>query len=292
VTPPSPALDWRRSLPALIVLLGGFLAVGVDLFRGHETGGRAATSRCCRSRACSAPAGSSSTACSCRHAGRSRAFDGALVLDDLARFLSLADPVGGTALVLVAPTWTPGAAHRHRRVLRPCCSPSTASMCWLVSANDCPDRRSSRSRCCPLSLYVLTGVTRKNPRSNEAAVKYLVTGAFATCFLLDGHRASYTARRAPMTFEGIGASLASGNSSPLLLSGLGMLLVGFGFKIGAAPFHMWVADVYEGAPTTTTAYMSVTVKAAGVGALARVLLTVGLGSRPDLWARSPVVGAP
>jgi NADH-quinone oxidoreductase subunit N len=64
---------------------------------------------------------------------------------------------------------------------------------------------------------------------------------------------------------------------------MGMLLVGFAFKIAAVPFHMWVPDVYEGAPTTTTAFMAVTVKAAGIGALMRVLL-VAAHSRPDLWA--------
>jgi NADH-quinone oxidoreductase subunit N len=86
-----------------------------------------------------------------------------------------------------------------------------------------------------------------------------------------------------MELTDVGAALATDAASPLLVSGFGLIIVGFAFKIGAAPFHMWVADVYEGAPTTSTAYMSVTVKAAGVGALTRILLTAA-PTRSDLWA--------
>jgi NADH-quinone oxidoreductase subunit N len=133
-----------------------------------------------------------------------------------------------------------------------------------------------------LALYVLTGITRRNPRSNEASMKYLVTGGFATGFLLFGVALLYGATGS-IRLDQIGHALATGTDSSLLAAGFGLLLVGFAFKIGAVPFHMWVPDVYEGAPTTTTAFMSVTVKAAGVGALARVLL-IAAPTRADLWA--------
>ena len=133
-----------------------------------------------------------------------------------------------------------------------------------------------------LALYVLTGITRRNPRANEAAAKYLITGAFATGFLLLGITFVYGATGA-FDLPSIGKWVASHPPTPLLGVGFGLLLVGFGFKIGAVPFHMWVPDVYEGAPTTTTAFMSVTVKAAGIGALVRVLL-VAAPTHPELWA--------
>jgi NADH-quinone oxidoreductase subunit N len=122
-----------------------------------------------------------------------------------------------------------------------------------------------------LSVYILSGLFRKDARSNEAAVKYFVIGSFATGFLLYGmallYGATGTLRIPEMKLNGSLGSL-----------GLAILAIGLAFKVGAVPFHMWVADVYEGAPTCVTAFMSVAVKAAGFGAFVRVLLTVGEGS--------------
>jgi NADH-quinone oxidoreductase subunit N len=124
-----------------------------------------------------------------------------------------------------------------------------------------------------LSLYVLVGFRRARLESNEAALKYFLLGAFSTGFLLYGiallYGATGTTNLGAMT-----AFLADtpllGN--PLLMLGSLLLLVGFGFKIAAVPFHMWAPDAYEGAPTTVTAYMSVGAKAAAFAALLRVVL--------------------
>jgi NADH-quinone oxidoreductase subunit N len=127
-----------------------------------------------------------------------------------------------------------------------------------------------------ISVYILAGVTRDRPESNEASLKYFVIGSFASAILLYGFVLLYGATGRIELAE-ISAAL-SGPEPPsaLLITGLALSLVGFGFKVGAVPFHVWVPDAYQGAPTSITAFMSVTVKAAGFGVLLRFLIE-GLG---------------
>src|SRR6202008_138920 len=103
--------------------------------------------------------------------------------------------------------------------------------------------------------------------------KYFLLGAFSSAFLLYGIALIYGATGTVNIGEIAYRFLVQDvGSSPLFLVGIGMLLVGFGFKVAAVPFHMWAPDVYDGAPTPITAFMSAGVKAAGFAALARVLL--------------------
>ncbi len=120
-----------------------------------------------------------------------------------------------------------------------------------------------------IAIYVLCGILRRDGRANEAAIKYFVQGAFATAFLLYGMALLYGATGS-VHLHKIGSVLEHG-TSPLAMAGMGLMLAGFAFKIGAAPFHLWVPDVYEGAPTAVTAFMSVAVKAAAFAALVRLL---------------------
>ena len=124
-----------------------------------------------------------------------------------------------------------------------------------------------------VAVYVLTGMWRTNSRSSEAAMKYFLMGAFATGFLLYGIALIYGATGST-NLELISDYLAEQPSEwPLYLIGGGfLLLIGFAFKVGAVPFHFWVPDVYEGAPTPVTGFMSVAVKAAAFAAWARILL--------------------
>jgi NADH-quinone oxidoreductase subunit N len=118
-----------------------------------------------------------------------------------------------------------------------------------------------------VSFYVLAGYFRTQPRSVEAALKYFLLGAFATGFLLYGIAMVYGSTGA-MGYESIAARLQQGSPLPMLLGiGVGLLLVGIGFKIAVVPFHQWVPDVYQGAPTVVTAFMSTVGKAAVVVAL-------------------------
>lgn len=127
-----------------------------------------------------------------------------------------------------------------------------------------------------VALYALAGLDRRRAESQEAALKYFVTGAFSSAFLLYGVAFLY-GLSGSTSFEGIAKALCNTCSGAvtqnhgLALLGLGLLLVGFGFKVASVPFHMWAPDVYEGAPTTVTAFMAAGVKAAAFGALLRVL---------------------
>jgi NADH-quinone oxidoreductase subunit N len=139
-----------------------------------------------------------------------------------------------------------------------------------------------------LALYALSGLYRRDARSNEASIKYFVMGAFASGFVLYGMALLFGATGS-ISIPEIGARIESGLAQgPLVTTGFLLLGIGLAFKVGAVPFHQWVPDVYEGAPTAVTAFMSVSVKAAGFGALLRLLLTAG---RPEagtwgtfLWA--------
>lgn len=122
-----------------------------------------------------------------------------------------------------------------------------------------------------IAVYVLAGIWRQRLQSNEAALKYFLLGAFASGFFLYGVALVYGATGS-MQLSKIAAHVGAHGSSPLLLIGVALLIVGFGFKVAAAPFHVWTPDVYEGAPTTVTAFMAVGVKAAAFAAFARVFL--------------------
>jgi NADH-quinone oxidoreductase subunit N len=122
-----------------------------------------------------------------------------------------------------------------------------------------------------VAVYVLVGMNRRSARSAEGALKYFLLGAFSTAFLLYGIALVYGATGSTnLGVIGGRISALSLGSSPMLLVGMALLLVGFGFKLAAAPFHMWAPDVYEGAPTPITAYMAAAVKAAAFVAFLRV----------------------
>jgi NADH-quinone oxidoreductase subunit N len=124
-----------------------------------------------------------------------------------------------------------------------------------------------------VAVYVLTGIQRNSDRSAEAALKYFLTGAFATGFLLYGIALIYGATGSTNLNEIANYLVGPVNEWPAyLIGGALLLLAGFAFKIGAVPFHFWVPDVYEGAPTPVTGLMAVGVKAAAFAAWGRIVL--------------------
>ncbi len=122
-----------------------------------------------------------------------------------------------------------------------------------------------------VSMFILTGSDKKNLRSNEAALKYFLMGAFATGIMLFGMALLYGATGSFNLTAIKGYVLFSSTPSAMLYVGLLMLLIGMLFKVSAAPFHFWTPDVYDGAPTIFTTYMSTIVKTAGFAAIYRLL---------------------
>src|SRR6266550_591000 len=124
-----------------------------------------------------------------------------------------------------------------------------------------------------VAVYILTGMWRASSRSSEAAMKYFLMGAFATGFLLYGIALIYGATGSTNLNLIADFLVEQPSDWPVYLIGGGfLLLVGFAFKVGAVPFHFWVPDVYEGAPTPVTGFMAVAVKAAAFAAWGRILL--------------------
>ena len=123
-----------------------------------------------------------------------------------------------------------------------------------------------------ISLYALAGYTRTRMISNESALKYFLLGSFATGFLLYGMALLYGAT-GTTNLHGISLFLAKSHlQNPMPIIGMALLVIGFGFKIAAVPFHMWAPDVYQGAPSPITAFMSAGPKAAAFAAFVRVFV--------------------
>jgi NADH-quinone oxidoreductase subunit N len=138
-----------------------------------------------------------------------------------------------------------------------------------------------------IPLYVLAGFARPRLDSEEAAMKYFLLGAFSGGIVVYGVALVFGAT-GTTAIAGVVAAVADGSANlNLLIIGAGLILVGLGFKIAAVPFHMWTPDVYQGAPSAVTAFMSVGAKAGGFAALLRVFVTafpaLGLDLTPVLW---------
>ena len=134
-----------------------------------------------------------------------------------------------------------------------------------------------------IPIYVLAGFDRRKLRSNESALKYFLIGSFASAILLYGMALLYGATGST-SFDAIRSGFDPEN--PIGVIGLGLVVVGFAFKISSVPFHQWTPDVYEGAPSAVTAFMSVTVKVSAFAALVRLL---GMAFDPNDAALSGVI---
>ncbi|MBP6005270.1 MAG: NADH-quinone oxidoreductase subunit N [Pyrinomonadaceae bacterium] len=122
-----------------------------------------------------------------------------------------------------------------------------------------------------IATYVMAGLRRGDLRSNESAMKYFILGSFASAFLLYGMALTYGATGSTNLTQ-IAEKIVNPNFPALLLVGGAMMLIGFGFKIAMAPFHVWTPDVYEGAPTPITGFMAAGPKAAAFASFMRVFI--------------------
>ncbi|HEY7516238.1 MAG TPA: NADH-quinone oxidoreductase subunit N [Vicinamibacteria bacterium] len=215
-----------------------------------------------------------------RH-GRGATLGGSLVADDFALFLQALILAIAALSVLLASSYLreTGCERGEWYALLLF---SVVGMMGLVSATDLISLFVALE-IMSVALYALAGFDRQRPEGQESAVKYFVTGAFSSAFLLYGVALLYglTGSTSLDRVASVLGTLAP-DARPMALLGVGLLLVGFGFKVAGVPFHMWVPDVYEGAPTPVTAFMSAGVKAAAFGALLRVFVH-GLGPLEAEW---------
>src|SRR6266581_591523 len=207
--------------------------------------------------------------------GPREAFNGMIVLDDLRLSFTLIFLVVSILTVLVSTLWVeteklPGGEF-HALLLF-----ATSGMILMASGNDLVIIFLGLE-ILSIATYVMAGFRRTDVRSNESSLKYFILGSFASAFLLYGIALIYGGT-ATETLPGttnialIAGRLNQSLYPPLLFAGAAMLLVGFGFKIATAPFHVWTPDVYEGAPTPVTAFMAAGPKAAGFASFIRVFL--------------------
>jgi NADH-quinone oxidoreductase subunit N len=267
----NPDINLTLIAPELIIGIAGVLAMMVDAFarRGQRwlTGGL--------SIAALLTAGAASIWLGTEWTGPHSAFNGMIVLDELRLSFTLIFVVVSLLTVLIASAWIDTeklpAGEFHVLLLF-----ATCGMMLMASAGDLVIVFLGLE-ILSIATYVMAGFRRTDVRSNESSLKYFILGSFASAFLLYGIALVYGAT-ATETLPGttniamIAGRLNHSLYPPLLLAGAAMMLVGFGFKIATAPFHVWTPDVYEGAPTPVTAFMAAGPKAAGFASFMRVFV--------------------
>ena len=190
---------------------------------------------------------------------------GAIQRDQLAALAQMI--IAGAGLLCVAVAYSGRGSWRHAGEFFALLASAGAGMIFLVAANNLMTLFLGLEWF-SISLYILCAVDVDVVSSLEAGLKYLIVGSFGSAVLLFGSALVY-GTTGHLDFSGIAS--AGHTSDPLFIAGLAMIIAGLGFKASAAPFHMWTPDVYEGAPTGVTAFMSSATKVAALVLMLRVL---------------------
>lgn len=210
------------------------------------------------------------------------AFAGALSLDQFAAYFNVIFLLGAFVAIIFSRDYLSNISH-YTTEFYALIILSTSGMMILASAREFMSLFLG-FEIMSISVYVMSAFQRESARSTEAGIKYLILGGFSSAILLYGIALLYGASGSIYFSEIL---LKYDASSPLFIAGSALVLVGFIFKIGAFPLHQWVPDVYEGAPMTATAFMSVGVKAAAFAILLRVifegLYQMQVSIMPVLW---------
>ena len=272
----SPDINFTLIMPEIIVSVAGVLIMLVDAFM-HRSNQRWVTGLL-------SLAGLGAAAAACvlvwdDPAGVREAFNGMIVLDRMRLSFTLVFLVVTALTVLISMIWVEWehlpAGEFHALLMF-----ATAGMMLMASGGDLVIIFLGLELL-SIATYVMAGFRRTDLRSNESSMKYFILGSFSSAFLLYGIALIYG-----------GTTLANGGAGTtnikelalrvgaenalaypvLLYAGAALMLVGFGFKIATAPFHVWTPDVYEGAPTPVTAFMAAGPKAAGFAAFMRVFV--------------------
>jgi NADH-quinone oxidoreductase subunit N len=280
-----PHIDWRSLTPFLVLTVGGLLILLVGLLRSTI-----ARERVVPLLSLLTLAGFLAAVIS-RFGDHHSIISGALMIDDLALLLDMIFAVAGMAAVLMS--WRAHAAREagqgeyHALLVF-----SVLGMAVLVSAQNLVTLFLG-FELLSIPLYVLCASEFRREGSLESGLKYLVIGSVGAATLVYGLALVYGATGST-DYAGISTALSLGKlaggslGDPLLLTGLGLVIVGFAFKASVAPFHQWTPDVYEGAPTPITAFMATATKAAALGVFLR-FFDVAAISAQDTWA--PMVAA-
>jgi NADH-quinone oxidoreductase subunit N len=201
--------------------------------------------------------------------GESYAFSGMIVLDQLRLSFTFIFLLVSALTIFISMVWVEGenlpAGEFHSLLLF-----ATAGMMLMASGADLV-MIFLGLEILSISTYVMAGFRRTDLRSNEASLKYFILGSFSSAFLLYGIALTYGAT-GQTNISLIAQQLGNARYPSLLFAGAAMMIVGFGFKVATAPFHVWTPDVYEGAPTPVTAFMAAGPKAAGFAAFLRVFV--------------------
>ena len=267
----NPDINLWLIAPELIVVIAGVVIMMVDAFAPRQE--RSLTALL--SIAALIAAGGASIWLQAAWTGPRTAFNGMIVLDELRLSFTLIFLLVSILTLLISIVWTESenlpAGEFHALLLF-----ATGGMMLMASAGDLVIVFLGLE-ILSIATYVMAGFRRSDVRSNESSLKYFILGSFASAFLLYGIALTYgaTATESLPGTTNIAAIANRLNQSlypPLLFAGAAMMLVGFGFKIATAPFHVWTPDVYEGAPTPVTAFMAAGPKAAGFASFMRVFL--------------------
>jgi len=259
-------------LPELVICLAGVVVMLVDAFTKPTQ--RWITGSISMAGLVAAAASSTWLCLSWR--GASEAFNGMIVLDELRLGFTFVFLVVSALTILVSMVWVENeqlpAGEFHSLLMF-----ATAGMMFMASAGDLV-MVFLGLEILSIATYVMCGFRRTDIRSNESSMKYFILGSFSSAFLLYGIALTYGATSTVGGIPGttniaeIARRLPESQYPMLLFAGAAMMLVGFGFKIATAPFHVWTPDVYEGAPTPVTAFMAAGPKAAGFASFMRVFL--------------------
>ncbi len=209
-------------------------------------------------------------------------FAGSVVLDNFATFFNFTFLIAAGLTILMSDDYLKREGYPIGEYY-PLILFTTAGAMWMASGNDLMTVFLGLE-VLSVSLYVLAGLFRGQLKSNEAGLKYFILGAFSTGFLLYGIALTYGVT-GTTKIQGISEFFAANPqdlTSPMAVAGMLLMSVGFLFKIAVAPFHMWTPDVYQGAPTPVTAFMSAGPKAAAFAAFVRIL-TVGMNGMETDW---------
>jgi NADH-quinone oxidoreductase subunit N len=270
----APTIDWSALSPILITLGGATVVLLVSLFL--PVGARRAFGSAVAA-ICFVAAGAAAIALFVAdETGRSIVSD-AMRRDRLAEYAQVL--IMGAGLLTVGVSYREAARDERAGEYYALLLTAASGMAFFVAANNLMTLFLGLEWF-SICLYILTAIAVERLPGLEAGLKYLIVGSFGSAILLFGSAFVYGAT-GEIGFEQIAAGTADAERL-FVVAGLAMIIVGLGFKASAAPFHMWTPDVYEGAPSPVTAFMSAATKVAAVVVTMRVLVTAFPGEE-DLW---------